>query len=66
MSAKDNQECLIADGAQEVADRILELLQNESLRIRLCENARVLLVQNFSWEGTVQKLSEVIKSSGNR
>jgi glycosyltransferase involved in cell wall biosynthesis len=66
MSAKNNQECLIADGAQEVADRILELLQNESLRIRLCENARVLLVQNFSWEGTVQKLSEVIKSSGNR
>jgi polysaccharide biosynthesis protein PslH len=64
MDAKHGHECLIADEAQDVANRIVELLNHENLRKDLCACARVLLKKNFSWEGTVQKLSEVIDGSG--
>lgn len=66
MDAHDQVECLIADKPQDVADRIVELLKNESLRVKLCSGARTLLKNNFSWEGTVHKLSDVIINSGVR
>jgi glycosyltransferase involved in cell wall biosynthesis len=64
MGAQHGVECLIADDAADVADKIVDLLTNETRRIQLCEQARVLLEQNFSWEGTVQKLSLIIRESG--
>jgi polysaccharide biosynthesis protein PslH len=66
MDAKDREECIIAENPQEVANAIVELITNIELRHHLCRNAKEHIQKHFSWEGTVHKLSNIIKSSHER
>jgi len=53
--AKDGREGFFVDRApSEVANRILKLLCDRSLREKMGKNARRLVVENFEWESSVK------------
>jgi len=63
MSVTNGKECLIADQAEEVANAIVKLLNDQPLCESLKMNAKSLVEQHFSWEGTVSALAEIIRNS---
>lgn len=44
-----------------LADAIVKLIKNETLRKELGKNARNKIIQNYSWDNTVQKTTEIMK-----
>jgi glycosyltransferase involved in cell wall biosynthesis len=49
LEATDGQEVMIRDNPKEMADAVLEVLNNEKLAERIAGNARKLVEEKFSW-----------------
>jgi len=58
---ENRKHVLIADSAKEIKNRIIELFTNEGLRSSLGRNARELILEKYSWEGTVKNYEEAYK-----
>ncbi|MBN2616229.1 MAG: glycosyltransferase [Bacteroidales bacterium] len=58
LMAQDSKEVLIGESAQELAERILMLIDNKMLQQNLTENADRLLRKNYRWEACTAKLEK--------
>jgi glycosyltransferase involved in cell wall biosynthesis len=62
LGATPEEEVLIADTPQEYYHQINRLLNDESLRLRITENARRFVVKNFNWDENTSKISRMLLS----
>ncbi len=63
LHASDRHEVLIGNDAQQLADCIIQLLDNPDLGKQLVENASVFVRQNFSWEASGLQLESILLSA---
>jgi glycosyltransferase involved in cell wall biosynthesis len=59
LDAVDGEHLLVADDAEEMAERIVELLKNRHLRLTLARRARKLVEERYTWERAVSMLEQV-------
>jgi glycosyltransferase involved in cell wall biosynthesis len=50
----------LADSSKAFAERVLELLENPSLRARMAEKGRALVEAEYDWEAVTQKLENIM------
>lgn len=62
LGATPEVEVLIADTPEEYVQQIERILNDESLRLRLTENARKFIKANFNWEENTDKIRAMILS----
>ena len=60
IGAVDGQQILLGANAQELADAIVRLLEDEALRHTLADNAMQFVHQHFSWEAAGEKLESIL------
>ncbi len=60
IGAVDGQHILLGATAQELADAIVRLLNDESLRKTLADNASQFVRQHFSWQSAGDKLETIL------
>ena len=63
LHATDHHEVLIGTDAQQLADCIIQLLENPDLCKQLADNASVFVRQNFSWEASGLQLESIFLSA---
>lgn len=63
LGAEDGHQVLIADEAQTIADAIVRLLDDETLRNTMATEADRFVHDNFSWRTAGQKLESVLKQA---
>lgn len=56
LGAKNNNEILVGDTAQELADLIIQLINNPELQISIAEKGHVFVKNNFSWKSSTETL----------
>lgn len=54
----ENEQVLVADSAEQVAAKILLLLENEAIGKQLAENAYHFVNENYNWKSAVAKLEK--------
>ena len=59
LSAKDGQDIMVGNSAKELAEKSLQLLQNENLYQKISQNGRALVEQNYTWKEIGKKLEGV-------
>ena len=59
VDAVDGEHLLVADDAEQMAERIVELLKNRHLRLTLARRARKLVEERYTWERAVSMLEQV-------
>jgi len=57
----DGQDVIIANDARAFADAVIRLLRDSDLRIRLGENGRKRVIEQFSWRSHADKFEEIYK-----
>lgn len=62
--AKDNQEVIIRDKPEDLAQATIELLQNPNLYRKLAENARSMVSKKYDWNPIAKKLSQIYEELG--
>lgn len=60
IDAQHGETFFIADSAEGIAQHALDLLQDESLRQQVAENARALIVERYSWRSVAEQYLEVL------
>lgn len=60
VTARDGENLLIGRSAEDVAERILELLANDSQRSRLAKAGRTTVVEQFTWESATDRLRQTV------
>jgi glycosyltransferase involved in cell wall biosynthesis len=63
IEARDGQELLIADSADDMARQVAEVLQNPSLQKRLGENGRKLVEEKYSWARIARIMDDVYQEA---
>jgi glycosyltransferase involved in cell wall biosynthesis len=53
------QDVLVADGADQFARSVIDLLEDENLRRKLAANARKKVVDRYSWESQAEKFNRI-------
>lgn len=61
ISAKDNEEFLLADNEQEFKNQILRLTNDNDLKKSIGKKARLFVETNYSWITSMDSLDEIIK-----
>jgi glycosyltransferase involved in cell wall biosynthesis len=59
LEAKDGEELLVGQSAEELAEKILNLLQNKETYERISKNGRKFVEENYTWKKVAKKLDEV-------
>mgnify|MGYP001614688018 CR=1 FL=1 len=59
IAARDGEEILLADGAEEFAAAVLRLLRDPALAARLAENGRALVEREYDYRVTCGTLGEL-------
>ncbi len=59
INARDNENIIIADSPSDIAEKIVLLLQNESLRTSLSKNGRSTVELAYSWTVSSKTLMEI-------
>ena len=62
LGARENEEILIGNTAEEYANHIISLLQNESLAFALAQKGRNFVRKTFSWENSALLLEKLFQS----
>lgn len=62
LGATPEEEVLIADTPQEYFHQINRLLSDENLRLRITQNARKFVVENFNWDENTHKITRMFLS----
>lgn len=60
LNGKPGEDLLVGNNANECAQHILSLLQNEQVRYELAQNGYHFVLQNFNWESTSLKLAKIL------
>ncbi len=63
IQATPGRDLIVANEPREFAHRVVELLENPSLRQKLAVNARQLIEKKYAWERSVQQLERVYESA---
>lgn len=63
IGARDKEEVLIADDAKGLSRQVLNVLQDNEIRIKLINNARKLIEERYDWRKIVKRLEEVYESA---
>jgi len=66
LGAKNNESILLAETAQEFADKIIYLLENEPIAQSIAKAGRGYVSTHFSWQQSAEKLESVFQSSQKR
>ncbi|MCL4418642.1 MAG: glycosyltransferase family 4 protein [Patescibacteria group bacterium] len=61
IGAKDHEEVLISDEADELTNRIIEVFENDLLYKEITANARKLIEKKYDWRIIVEKLEDVYR-----
>jgi len=61
LGAKENEEILVGNSAEEYANHIVNLLQNESLAETLSQNGHAFVKRVFNWENSTSLLENLFK-----
>jgi sugar transferase (PEP-CTERM/EpsH1 system associated) len=61
VEAVDGVHLLVADDAEGLADQVVRLLRDPTLRRRLARNARQLVEEKYTWERSVAMVEEVYR-----
>jgi glycosyltransferase involved in cell wall biosynthesis len=59
LGARPGQELLVGDGADELAAKIIILLEDYQMRRRLQQAGRRFVEQRFSWQTAVERLDQI-------
>ena len=65
LGAKNEDQVLTAETAQEISGNVMRLVEDENLYEKLTRNARDFVEENYSWEKIVKKLEAVYLSVVN-
>lgn len=65
LNAKDGQEILIGENANELASNIIELLENNENHNRIAQNGYDFVHKHHSWEMATEKLHRIINGDYN-
>ena len=63
IGARDKEEVLLADDADGIGSQVLNILQDNEIRIKLINNARKLIEEKYDWGSIVEKLEGVYESA---
>lgn len=66
LGAAPEQDILIGDKAEDVADHIIDLLQSKQERDTLAENGYNFVHKNYSWETFGKKLETILYNASNK
>lgn len=61
LEVEDNKHLLIRDNPGEFAQAVLELMNNDSLRMNLGDNGRRLVEEKYDWSVVFRNLDEILK-----
>lgn len=61
LDAKENQEILIGHSAEDYAEKVIQLLQDQSFADKIAENGYHFVKKNYDWAKNCQKLEQVLK-----
>jgi glycosyltransferase involved in cell wall biosynthesis len=59
IEAKDEHDIMVGNSPEELAEKTLELLTNESMYETISKNGRMLIEKNYTWKEIAKKLEEV-------
>ena len=62
--ARDNEEVLSGEDAQELANKTVRILKHPRLANRLAEAANKLIIKHYNWAGISSQLDEIYKQLG--
>jgi len=62
--AKDEEEVIIRDSPQEIADAAIDLLTNPDLYKKLVINAKKMVRERYNWDPIAKKLSDIYEKLG--
>jgi glycosyltransferase involved in cell wall biosynthesis len=62
IAVTNEQDILIGDSAEEFAQKVIQILEDDALRKKLERNARLLVEQKYSWRAIGQDLENVYES----
>lgn len=63
LKAKNKEEILIGESAEELADRIITLLSEKEIFDKIAMNGHRFVMKNYSWEEATLRLNELIHHS---
>ncbi len=63
IQATPGRDLIVANEPREFAHRVVELLENPSLRRKLAVNARQLIEKKYTWEISVQQLERIYEAA---
>lgn len=63
IQATPEEEIIIADNPVDFAQRVVELLQDATLRQKLALNARKLIEEKYTWEASVEQLERIYQAA---
>jgi glycosyltransferase involved in cell wall biosynthesis len=63
LGAKDGKDCFVGQNAEELAEKTLQLLQDDKLYQIVSKNGRDLVEKNYTWAEIGKKLEEVYQSA---
>ncbi len=66
LGARDDESILLAETAQEFADKIMHLLENQTIAQTIAKAGRTYVSTHFSWQQSAEKLERVFQSSQKR
>ena len=65
IEASNGTEVIIANTAEEFANAIIDLLNDESKQNKIAENAFTFVNKNYTWQAMTEKLNALFSGSGN-
>lgn len=65
-NVKDKDEVIIRDDPQDIADAVIELINNQSLYKKISSNAKKIVRDNYDWDPIAKKLSNIYEELGSR
>ena len=61
LKSKPNEEILVADDKQNLANYIIELLSDQELHDKISLNGNSFVKLNYSWQTSVKKLYDLLR-----
>jgi len=61
IEAKDNEELFVEDNPGDFVERTIALLKDQDLRLRLSQNGRKFIENNYNWGSNLAKLDTIIE-----
>ena len=59
--AENGKDIIVADTSDDFAERVIEILQNRTLRDHFSRNGRKLIEENYNWDAQINELHSVIE-----